>query len=139
MRGKWIGKYWCSEDVSGALKDKEVEFELTIDDHSNSKISGNVFDNVDMGGTEGIGTFFGTIKGDKIKFVKRMPIKTLILEDGTTFKEEKPHRPIYYRGSIDPETGLIQGIWKFKIGVGFVKGQIVLYAGTSGKWQMKRA
>lgn len=138
MKGKWKGRYWFIGNVPDSLKDKKTEFELIIDDYSNSKISGTISDNVEMGGTRGIGNFSGAVKGNKIKFVKRMPISTLILPDGTRIEEDKPHRPIYYKGTIDPETGYIKGTWKFKIGLGFVKGHLVLFSKIKGEWEMIR-
>jgi len=120
MKGKWNGKYWFSGNVPDTLKNRETEFELIVDDYSNFKISGKISDNVEMGGTKGIGIFSGTVKGNKIKFIKRMPISTSVLQDGTRIEEDKPHRPIYYKGIIDSETGSIKGTWKFKIGNGKV-------------------
>ncbi len=138
MKGKWNGNYWFSGDVPDALKDRKTEFELTIDDYSNFKISGTVYDHIEMGGTKGVGEFSGTVKGNKIRFVKRMPVRTVVLKDGTRIEEKKPHRPIYYKGMIDFKTGLIKGTWKFKIGIGFVKGQLVFYPGTNGEWEMRK-
>jgi len=139
MNGKWNGKYWFSGNVPDSLKDKETDFEMVVEDFTNSKISGKIFDNVEMGGTKGIGNFSGSVKGNKIKFVKRMPISTSVLPDGTRIEENKPHRPIYYKGTIDTEKDFIQGTWKFKIGIGFVNGRLALYLGTKGKWEMKKA
>ena len=138
MKGKWNGKYWFSGNVPDSLKDTKTDFELTIDDYSNSKISGKISDNVEMGGTKGIGSISGTLKGNKIKFVKRMPISTSVLQDGTRIEEDKPHRPIYYKGIIDSESNSIKGTWKFKIGIGLVKGRLAFFPGTKGEWEMKR-
>lgn len=138
MKGKWNGKYWFSGNVPNSLKDRKTEFELIIDNYSNSKISGKISDHLETGGTKGVGTFSGTVKGNKIKFVKRMPISTLVIQDGTRIEENKSHRPIYYKGIIDSETGLIKGTWKFKIGVGFVKGRLAFFPRTKGEWEMSK-
>ncbi len=138
MKGKWIGTYWFSGNVPDILKDRQTEFELIVDNYSDSKISGSISDNVETGGTKGIGTFTGTVKGCKIRFIKKMPTRTSILPDGTRIEEEKPHRPICYNGIINSETGLIQGTWKFKMGVGFIKGRLAFYPATKGKWEMRR-
>tara|TARA_B100000676_G_C17972459_1_gene784100 strand:- start:820 stop:1242 length:423 start_codon:yes stop_codon:yes gene_type:complete len=139
MIGKWNGKYWFSENVPNDLKDRETEFELIIDNYFNSKISGTISDDTRMGGTKGIGNFSGTIKGNEIKFVKRMPISTCVLPDGSRIEENKPHRPIYYKGIIDLETNSIKGTWKFKIEIGFVKGRLAFFPGTKGEWEMHKA
>ncbi len=138
MKGKWNGKYWFSGNVPETLKNRKTEFELIVDDYSNFKISGKISDNVEMGGTKGIGNFSGTVKGNKIKFVKRMPVSTSVLQDGTRIEEDKPHRPIYYKGIINSETNSIKGTWKFKIGFGFVKGRLAFFPGTKGEWEMNK-
>lgn len=138
MKGKWNGSYWFSGNVPESLKDRKTGFELTIDDYSNSKISGTVSDNIETGGTKGIGNFSGTIKGNKIKFVKRMPIRTVVVQDGTRIEEDKPHRPIHYSGIIDYDTNSIKGTWKFKIGIGLVKGRLAFYPETKGEWEMSK-
>ncbi|NME71247.1 hypothetical protein [Flammeovirga aprica] len=139
MKGKWTGKYWFSGKIPDVLKGRKTEFELIIDNFSNSKISGKIADNIKTGGTKGIGTIQGTVKGNKIKFVKRMPVSTAILKDGTRIEENKPHRPIYYKGIIDYKTGSIKGTWRFKIGFGLIKGRFAFFPGTYGEWEMKQA
>jgi hypothetical protein len=139
MTGKWIGKYWFSGNVPDAIKDQETDFELIIDNYTDSKISGTISDIIETGGTAGIGSFSGTLKGGEIKFIKKMPINTSISQGGRRIEENKPHRPIYYRGILNSETGLITGTWKFKIGIGFVQGRLAIYLGSRGKWEMKKA
>ena len=113
MKGKWKGKYWYAGNVPDVLKDQKTDFELTIEEYSNSKITGSISDNVETGGTKGVGKVTGTVKGNKIQFVKRMPVKSMILQDGTKIEEDKPHRPIYYRGTIDTKSGEIKGLFLF--------------------------
>jgi hypothetical protein len=138
MKGKWTGKYWFSGNVPNNLKDRKTDFELIVDNCLDSKISGQISDKIETGGTAGIGSFSGTVSGNEINFVKRMPIRTSVFRDGTKIEEEKPHRPIYYSGIIDLETNSIHGTWKFKIGIGFLKGRLVFYPNTKGEWEMKR-
>lgn len=111
---------------------------MIADNYLDSKISGQIPDKIETGGTAGIGSFSGTVNGNEIKFVKRMPIRTSVFRDGRKIEEEKPHRPIYYSGIIDLETNSIHGTWKFKIGVGFLKGRLVFCPNTKGEWDMKR-
>tara|TARA_R110002124_G_scaffold287193_2_gene471142 strand:- start:11110 stop:11529 length:420 start_codon:yes stop_codon:yes gene_type:complete len=139
MKGKWIGKYWFSGIVPDSLRDRKTEFEIIIESFVNSKISGKVSDNIETGGTSGIGIISGKIKDNKVKFVKRMPVKTSVFRDGTRVEEKKPHRPIYYSGIMDSESNFIKGTWKFKRGIGFVNGRLVIYPRTRGEWEMKRA
>ncbi len=138
MKGKWLGKYWYSENAPAVLQNKETEFELIIETHINSTILGKVSDNVEMGGTRGIGTISGIIKGNQINFVKRMPISSVVLPDGTKIEENKPHRPIYYSGTIDAETNSIKGTWKFRPGIGFMQRRWAIFPGIKGHWEMKK-
>lgn len=139
MIGVWNGTYWFSCNVSETLKNRKTNFELVIEDFTKTKISGTVSDDLETGGTRGIGTFSGSVKGNKIKFTKRMPVKTWVLPDGTRIEENKPHNPIYYTGTINPETGLIKGTWKIKMGIYFAKGQLVFHPGTKGAWEIKNS
>lgn len=138
MKGKWIGKYWYLGNVPETLENRITEFELTIDTFENSRVTGSIFDAIEMGGTAGLGTISGKIKGNKIKFIKRMPVKTSVLPDGTKIEEQKPHSAIYYQGIIN-DNNTIEGSWKFRKGIGIIKGKLVLYSGTKGKWKMKKA
>ncbi|MGB6269266.1 MAG: hypothetical protein WBF67_09680 [Olleya sp.] len=138
MIGKWIGKYWYVGDYSKSLENKIVAFEINIDEFDNNKIVGSVFDNLEMGVTKGIGTITGTIKCDKIKFTKQMPIKTLRFLDGTKVEKQKPHNPIYYKGTINNKTNSISGTWKIKRGIGILNKRLVYYRETKGEWEMKK-
>lgn len=136
-KSEWVGKYWFLGNVPDKLKNRKTEFEMIIKKHEDSKIFGEIFDNLETGGTAGVGSVSGTIKGNKIEFVKRMPLKTSVLPNGKRIEEEKEHRPIYYKGTIDQKTGIMHGTWRFKMGIGFVKGQLAFYPGTKGGWEMK--
>ena len=137
MKGKWNGNYWYLGHVPESFKDRITKFELTIDTYKNSRITGSVFDNIEMGGTAGLGTISGKIKGNKIKFIKRMPVKTLFLPDGTKIEEQKPHSAIYYQGIIN-DNNTIEGTWKFRKRIVVTKGKLLLHLGTKGKWEMKK-
>ena len=138
MEGKWIGKYWFLGNVPNSLKGRKTEFELTIENYKDLKISGTVFDVLKTGGTSGVGKISGSIKEKKIRFVKRMPVKTTIFFNGDRVEENKPHRPIYYEGTINYESNTIEGTWRFKKGIGFLNGKLVIYPGTKGNWEMKK-
>ncbi len=138
MKGNWIGKYWYSGNVPDRLKERKTEFELTIENHLNSKISGKVSDDLETGGTPGIGSFSGKIMGNRISFVKRMPVRSYFLPDGTNIEEDKPHRPIYYKGILNAKENSIKGTWRFKFGIEFLNGRLAIYPSTKGQWEMKK-
>lgn len=136
MKGKYSGQYKYSGRVPVQLKDLQVEFELTIQEFDYPNFSGSVQDFA--GGTQGIGEISGEIKDGQIKFVKRMPISTIIFQDGERLEERKPHRPIYYKGTLDKETNEFNGTWRFKRKIGFLEGKLVYFPGTKGVWKMKK-
>ncbi len=138
MKGKWKGTYWFKGNVHESLKNRKTNFELTVEGFTNAKISGVIKDDIKTGGTKGIGHFSGTVKNNKIKFIKRMPVSTVVFPDGTRLEEDKPHRPIYYKGILNETIGVAKGTWKFKKGIGFKNGKIVFYPGTKGEWEMKK-
>ena len=139
MKGKWIGEYWFTEKAPDNLLNRKTNFEAQIDSIENSKFSGWVKDDLSSGGTKGKGTIDGKIKGNKVKFVKQMPILTLIIGNDEKIEENKPHKPIYYQGTINLEKNEITGTWRFKQGFGFLKGGFAFYAGGKGEWKMKKS
>lgn len=138
MKGKWEGQYWFTDNVPNSMLNQLTKFELEIDTFNQSKFSGWVKDDLETGGTKGIGTVTGKIKGDRIQFVKQMPVRTYILGEDEKVEEEKPHRPIYYSGTINYKTNKINGTWRFKMGLGFIKGGVAFYRATKGEWNMKK-
>ncbi|WP_196889425.1 hypothetical protein [Aureivirga sp. CE67] len=138
MKGIWKGTYWFTSNVHDSVKKNRTEFEITIENDDNSKISGTIFDNIETGGTRGIGTISGTVKGNKIKFVKRMPIKTIIFPNGEKIEKKEPHSPIYYEGSLNNETNEFEGTWKFKRRITIINGKLGYTPETKGAWKMKK-
>lgn len=138
MKGSYKGKYWYKGEVNAPLANRITEFELSIESYSNSRITGSISDNLETGGTKGIGSLTGKVKGSKLRFVKRMPIRTAVDKDGNRIEENKPHKPIYYEGEIDERSGLIKGSWKLKGRIGFIQGRIAIYKTTKGEWEMRK-
>lgn len=140
MKGKWIGSYWFVGNVSEALKNKKTPFEIEITSFYKEKIKGSVLDNVEMGGTKGVGTISGSVRKTKISFIKKMPVKTTVYPDGTRVEEQKPHKPIYYKGIINHQTNTIEGTWRFKrsLRFGIMNRKLVFYKLGKGKWEMKK-
>ncbi len=68
-----------------------------------------------------------------------MPIKTYVLPDGTKMEEDDPHVPIYYKGIINQEKGIVHGSWKIKWGIEIIKGRLMICPGNKGTWEMRKA
>ena len=139
MKGKWTGEYWNLQFTPENLLKSKTLFYLTIEDDEHSKLTGVIYDDVDGGGTAGTGTIEGKIDGDTITFVKRMPVRTLRLWNGTKIEDpDKPHAPIYYKGTINRKDNTVKGEWKFKRRIGFYKGKLYFSKGSKGEWEMQR-
>ena len=135
-KGKWLGCYWFVGDVAEKFKDRKTKFELIIDTSVRSKIRGHVSDDVETGGMKGVGRIIGRVKGNRINFIKLMPVMTITFKDGERIETDKPHKPIYYKGVINGT--MIEGTWKIKSRFGIVNGRIFFSHQCIGKWTMKR-
>ncbi len=137
MKGTYKGSYWYTNGVSNTLKELTTKFQLHIETEVGTKITGTVEDDVASGGTPGVGTIEGDIHGNTITFVKQMPVVAFFSTDGSMVTGKKPHKPIYYKGTIDAATGTIHGTWKLKFGITFHKGRLLIIPTTKGTWEMQ--
>lgn len=138
MKGIWSGKYWFKEKLLVEIKPNHTNFEMVIEHFEMNKFLGTVKDDLATGGTKGIGKITGNISDNKIQFVKNMPIRSMLLKDGIRIEEDKPHRPIYYKGTIDKAMNKAYGTWRFKRGFGLVNGKLAYFPGTKGEWSMHK-
>lgn len=137
MKGTWIGTYKHeSKRIPESKRNQFTTFKIVITEFDGINFSGEVEDDADTGGTRGKGIIEGQIINDKITFVKKMPIQTYLLPDGSLKEENQPHRKIYYSGTLDKDS--IKGTWKFKFGIGKINNKIALFLPIKGKWEMKR-
>ncbi len=138
MLGKWTGTYkYLSQRLPEKVRNNEVKFDIEIIEFDCIRFSGLVKDDIETGGMKGTGKIEGHVKNGIIKFVKAMPTQSVYLQDGSNIEEDKPHRNIYYSGKISDNT--IKGTWKFKWGIGKVKNRWVIFPGTKGTFEMKKA
>jgi hypothetical protein len=137
MKGTWIGTYKHeSKRIPESKRNQITMFKIVITEFDGINFSGEVEDDVDTGGTRGKGIIEGQIINGKITFVKKMPIQTYLLPDGSLKEENQPHRKIYYSGTFDNDS--IKGTWKFKFGIGKINNKLALFLPIKGKWEMKR-
>jgi hypothetical protein len=137
--GRWNGDYsFSNQEINKARGFGKTNFHidiLTVDDNN---FIGTVQDDLNTGGTEGVGEVKGKVTGDKIEFVKLMPIMTLLVDKkGTKKTFNRKHRPIYYTGQFSSDRKTISGNWKFKFGfiwMGIIPIPVVPSKGT---WTMK--
>ena len=136
LRGIWKGFYqYSSKNLRELYNDHKTGFTIEITSFDGVHFEGKVYDDLETGGTRGIGIIEGKIKNNKIRFVKKMPISTVVYPDGRVVEEDKPHRNIYYEGSFD--NNVFTGIWRFKFGIEFRRG-IIIFPSSKGTWQMQK-
>lgn len=116
LLGVWKGNY--TYNLPEEHKDEKtelVEFTITIDRVKGKRFFGTVRDNLDTGGTPGLGEIRGKYNNDKIRFYKNMPYYTIINERGEHITDElKKHPTIVYRGDFSLNKNHIAGNWEFK-------------------------
>jgi hypothetical protein len=116
VKGKWIGYYkYDNRKMQSIVGYERTNFEIEIQSVDGNKFEGIVQDDEKTGGMKGIGVIKGKLIGDRIKFVKQMPIWFGIFPDRTQkYIPNKKHPKIYYTGIISDDKKLVAGEWKFK-------------------------
>jgi len=137
--GHWAGQYKFDKEVHQKMTGFDsTNFDIEITSVDNNNFIGKVQDDLTTGGTEGVGEIVGKISGDKIAFVKQMPILTVMIDkNGTRKTFNKRHKKIYYSGTFSRDKTTIKGKWKFKFGfiwVGLIPFPVLPSYGT---WTMK--
>ena len=136
--GHWTGQYKFDKEFHQKMNGFEgTNFEIEITAVDNNNFVGKVQDDLASGGTEGIGEIEGKVIGDKIEFVKQMPVMTLLVgKKGTRKTFNKKHPKIYYSGTFSSDKKNISGQWRFKFRF-FWFGLIPIPAiPTKGTWTM---
>ena len=117
-------------------KARNTKFKIEINEFDDLRFSGIVTDDEVTGGMKGIDNIVGRIKNGIVGFIKEMPTQTVYMRDGLKIEENKPHRKIYYSGKILDNQ--IEGVWKFKFGIGRVNNRLVIFPSSKGTWKMKK-
>lgn len=137
--GKWSGYYSFSDkEVSRIRGFEKTNFEIEILSVRDNAFTGHVQDDKKTGGMEGVGEISGMVHGDKVEFVKRMPVMTLLVDrNGTKKTLPKKHRPIYYSGQFAADRKSISGTWRFKFGFIWMGFLPVPVRPSKGIWSMR--
>src|ERR1700753_236375 len=101
VKGNWKGQYKYDNKIHERLLGFEAtNFQIDITDINDKQFTGSVFDDVATGGMDGVGKIVGEVIGNKIEFVKQMPVMMMIDTKGTRRTLNKKHRDIYYTGTF---------------------------------------
>jgi hypothetical protein len=141
IAGRWTGSYrYDRAKLRTAVGWDKTGFEITFISWRDDAFVGTVVDDVQTGGTAGRGEVVGTVAGDKIAFVKRMPVLTFVAPNGKrVVVTGKPHRPIFYSGTMSADRRSMSGAWRIKLGIGFLRWQPVIHLPLTGTWEMSAA
>ena len=141
MQGIWLGQYWYDHNkrLPEILTTRRTNFKLDIIFTETNKFSGNVEDDLNSGGTPGIGTINGVIKNGSISFVKRMPIKSVIYTNGERRILNGRHPNIYYTGILNKETQTLTGTSKFKFHIHWFGIIPIPLLPISGNWSARKS
>jgi hypothetical protein len=137
MKGHYKGYYeYDKHGIQKNVPHGVTFFFVDITETDGKKFTGTIQDDIFTGGTPGIGTISGELKGDKITFIKQMPVATFLV-DGQMKNFDKNHPEIYYTG-IRTERKFA-GTWKIKFGFFRVGLLLLLGARTTGTWEMEKS
>ena len=137
MTGNWSGTYQHeSKRIPEERRKQRTKFKINIIDFDGVRFSGEIEEETESGGMQGVGKIEGRIIDNKITFVKMMPFQTLYMPDGTRTQIQNRHRNIYYSGIVSGDS--IHGVWKLKFGVRLIKNKIAIFYPIKGNWEMRR-
>lgn len=138
LKGTWQGTYsYESKRLPPEEGARLTDFLIEITDFDGLNFNGTVEDDIDTGGTRGMGKIEGKLSDNKISFIKRMPVLTYKLPDGQRVEENRSHPKIYYCGTFVNDQFI--GEWKIRFGIRRINNRLALFFPTKGKWEMKRS
>ena len=126
---KWSGVYEYDYIPLSDLTPEPVSFELFLQFTSSTDFMGQVRDDPSSSMPEP-GKVSGKLTGNRIEFVKQMPIATYTEANGESLKFDNPHPDIFYSGEYIADENLMIGTWQIKP----VSPGILEHPGASGTW-----
>jgi hypothetical protein len=136
LTGVWKGYYTYNKKYYKNKEGVKNHFTITIENVSGNSFSGKVEDDAATGGTSGVGRVEGKVKGDKIEFIKKMPVHVMFDGEKRILEENKSHPNIYYSGILS-DNKVKAGKWRFRRRIFFSGGRLFWGAGN-GEWAMEK-
>jgi hypothetical protein len=132
---------WRGEIIYGRkyrqYEGRTLFFEAEFTQNGNS-IQGNSVDTGGVGANPDPAEITGSIRKNKISFVKQYSTLAYMDEEGNNVIDRSQAGPeIYYFGIYDEQTGMFSGIWEYRIKVKFLWIIPSLYR-AGGVWSMTR-
>jgi len=85
--GHWTGQYRFENEKQNKIRGFEKTFfEVEILTVNDKTFTGRIWDDLATGGTKGVGEILGKIIGDRIDFVKFMPVMTAVVDSKGTIE-----------------------------------------------------
>tara|TARA_R110002167_G_scaffold79828_2_gene219852 strand:- start:1198 stop:1632 length:435 start_codon:yes stop_codon:yes gene_type:complete len=136
--GNWSGNYsFLNPEINKIRGFEKTNFSIKITAVEKNKFTGRIQDDLTTGGTEGVGEIIGQINNNKVEFVKKMPIMTILVDSkGTRKTYNKKHRPIYYSGEFSIDKKTVTGTWRFKFGFIWIGIIPIPVKPSKGTWSM---
>ena len=139
MIGTWIGSYkYKSKPVQKLIGFSETGFEMEVQSFDGKNFLGTIKDDIQSGGTSGVGEIQGTVSGDKIEFVKKMPVMSGIFDFLGRKEINRKHRNVYYEGEFSKDRTELHGKWRFKISIIWIGPIPFIGMPTKGSWTMRK-
>jgi hypothetical protein len=139
MKGTWNGYYtYNNQAAQEAIGHQMTYFKLKIKEINKDYFTGEVSDDLESGGSAGIGFIKGVINKRNVDFIKEMPINTIIDFDGKRREFDRKHPKIYYSGILSLDNKTIEGEWRFKFGFMFIGFLPIPVLPTKGKFEMRK-
>jgi len=137
MIGIWIGNYQYDNGTHQEyIGHKKTNFTIYIEDFTGNRFKGIVQDDFETGGMREPGKIAGSVSGDKIEFVKKMPFATFRSNDKVVRRLDRKHPDIIYRGILSADNKIASGKWTIQTTF-WLLGIIPFPARSSGTWEMR--
>jgi hypothetical protein len=137
VKGTWKGQYKYDNKIHKELTGFEAtNFQIDIIDINDEQFTGRVSDDKATGGMDGVGEIVGKVIGDKIEFIKQMPVMRVMDTKGTRRTLSKKHPKIYYKGTFSDSASEISGVWRLKFNFVWIGIFPVPLMPSTGTWQM---
>ncbi len=136
MIGTWKGFYkYDKQGIQDKIGFDRTNFTIYIDSFENNKFKGKAEDDIFTGGMPGVGRVKGTVKAEKVRFIKIMPSKSPFNKPGEPEIYKDKYLSVIHEGTFSEDKKTIKGIWNIKFQFAIISFILLLFP-TKGTWQI---